>query len=151
MFDAISKVELLNLNVSAVKTADEDGDGVDNQGFESVLHFITLGISGDTLSGSVKSELKLEDSDDNSSFSAVTSADDVNINTGSSDGVVVNPDSSGIFATIDDPAEDDLVYAIGYRGTKRYSRVVYDTTGSHSNGMPMSNQAIRSRAAISPI
>lgn len=150
-FDAISKNELLNLNVNAVKTADEDGDSVDNRGFNSVLHFITLGVSGDTLSGSVLAELKLEESDDDSTFIPVTNSDDVNINTNSSDGVVVNPDSNGIFATINDPAEDDLVYAIGYRGTKRYSRVVYDITGTHTNGMPMSNQAIRSRPDVAPI
>ena len=150
-FDAISGVELLNLNVNEIKTADEDGDSVDNRGFESVLHFVTLGVSGDTLSVSVKVELKLEDSIDDVTFVAVTNADHVNINTGSSDGVVVEPDSNGIFATIDDPAEDDLVYAIGYRGLKRHSRVVYDITGSHSNGMPMSNQAIRSRPAVSPV
>ena len=111
----------------AVRTADANGDGVDLQFFEGAMAIVDVGAEGDTLSSSVKIDFKLEHSDDNSSFSAVTSSSDV------TDGSV---DSSGIFATFDDNSEAPAIAAIGYVGGKRYVRVVADHTGTHSNGTP---------------
>ena len=110
------------------------GNGVDLQFFEGAMALVNVGASGDTLSGSVKVDLILQDSDDNSSFSAVT---DQNLVT---DGTV---DSSGIFATIDADGEDESVYYIGYVGGKRYLRVFADFTGTHTNGMPLSATIIK--------
>ena len=111
----------------AVSTADANGDGVDLQFFEGAMSIVDVGAEGDTLSSSVKIDFKLEHSDDNSSFSAVTSSSDV------TDGSV---DSNGIFATFDDNSEAPAIAAIGYVGGKRYVRVVADHTGTHSTGTP---------------
>ena len=113
--------------VPLVSTADANGDGVDLQGFEAAMVMVSMGAEGDTLSSSVKIDFKLEESDDNSSFSAVSSSLSV------TDGSV---DSNGIFATFDDNAEAPAIAAIGYVGGKRYIRVVADHTGTHSNGSP---------------
>ena len=150
-FDAVSGISIVTTNVNDVKTGDETGDTVDGRGFESILHIVVFGAEGDTLSGSVYMDLILEDSSNDSDWTVVTSSDAVNINSGSYDGVVVNPDSSGIFATIDAAAEADKVYAIGYRGTKRYSRVRNDLTGSHSSGTPTAMMALRMRPAVAPV
>ena len=150
-FDAISSISIVTTNVNTVKTSDETGDTVDGRGFESILHIVQFGAEGDTLSGSVYMDLILEDSPNDSDWTVVTSADDVNINSGSYDGVVTNPDSNGIFATINTSAEADKVYAIGYRGTERYSRVRNDLTGSHTNGTPTAMMALRMRPAVAPI
>ncbi len=74
----------------------------------------------------------LEESDSASSgFTAVTNSDDVDIE--GSRSPVTTPDSStGVFLTIDDAAEDDLTYRVGYLGTKRYIRVV--ATAANSPG-----------------
>jgi hypothetical protein len=102
--------------------------GLDMKGATGGMINVLIGESGDTLSSTVKWDLILQDSDDNSSFSAVTSNTDVSF---------ADVDSSGIFATIDAAAEDDASYAIGYNGAKRYVRVAITKTGTHSNGTPI--------------
>lgn len=123
-----------------VLTADEDSTTFDMQGFESLVAIVQVGASGDTLSGSVFLELILEhgDEQDGSDAVAVTSADDVLPGTAL---------ALGVFATIDDPAEDDAVFKIGYRGTKRYVRVAVDLTGTHTNGIPVSVIGIKGDAS----
>ena len=100
-----------------VKSADTNCTGVDSQGFSSVTHVVNVGANGITFSSSNKVDIKLEDSDDNSTFSAVTA------NTSVTGGTV---DSSGIWQTIDADGDCNAVYAIGYVGGKRYSRVDRD-------------------------
>ena len=80
----------------AVRTADANGTGVDLQGFEGAMVIVDMGAEGDTLSSSVKIDYKLEESSDDSTYTAVTSSSSV------TDGAV---DSSGIFATFDANAE----------------------------------------------
>lgn len=118
----------------AVRSADANGSGVDLQFFEGAFAIFDIGAEGDTLSSSVKIDVKLEHSDDNSSWSAVSSSSDV------TDGSV---DSDGIWATFDDNAEAPAVKGIGYVGGKRYLRVVADFSGTHSNGSPCSAMIIK--------
>lgn len=155
MFDAISGLSIVTTNVAAAKTGSgttETGDTVDGRGFEEIVHIVQLGAETDTLTGSLKLELILQESDDPSSnFTDVTNANDVNINANSYDGTVTEPDSDGIFATIDAGSETDKVYAIGYRGTKRYSRVLSVKTGNHSSGLVAAMLALRKRSAVSPV
>ena len=108
-----------------VKAADTNCTAIDQQGFSSVTHVVNVGANGITFSSSNKVDIKLEDSDDNSSFSAVTSNTHV---------VGATVDSSGIFQTIDADGDCNAVYAIGYVGGKRYSRVVLDFSGTHGTG-----------------
>ena len=93
----------------------------------SAMIIVNCGESGDTLSSTVKWDYILQDSSDNSSFSAVTNSDFVTYGT---------VDSSGIFATVDAAAEDDAAYPIGYIGPNRYVRVAVTKTGTHTNGTP---------------
>ena len=106
-------VELLPVVMTATKT----GTGIDKQGFDGTCHIIAIGDSGDTLSGSVYFTLKLEDSDDDSTYAAAVTAD--------------------VFDTIDAPAEDSKNVLIQYVGKARYSRVVVTITGTHTNGTPI--------------
>lgn len=126
-----------------VLTADKNGVTFDMQGFESLMAMVQVGVSGDTLSGSVFLELILQHGDlqDGSDAVAVTSADDVLPGTAL---------PLGVFATIDDPAEDDAVHTVGYRGTKRYVRVVVDLTGTHTNGIPVAVVGIKGDASNQP-
>ena len=134
MMDLANNLIAVQSLAPAVRTADANGTGVDLQGFEGAMAIFDIGAEGDTLSGSVKIDVKLEHSDDNSSFSAVTSSSDV------TDGSV---DSNGIWATFDANAEAPAVVGIGYVGGKRYLRVVADFTGTHSNGSPVSAMIVK--------
>lgn len=128
-------------------TATTNCAGADRQGFESVDHVINVGESGDTLNGTNYWTLIIEESDDNSTFTAVTAAADVLVGSNSR---VSAPNGSGVFATIDDAAEDDAVYRIGYRGGKRYSRVTITENGTLNTGTPMAASAILGHAEQAP-
>lgn len=137
MKDLANNLSVLQLVDPVVVTADTNSTSVDTQFDNGAMLIVNVGESGDTLSGSVKFDYILEDSTDDSTFSAVTSATSVTY--GSVDG-------SGIFATVDAAAEDDAAYVIGYVGPNRYVRVKIDATGSHSNGTPHSVSGV-----VSPI
>lgn len=134
MKDLANNISVAQSIAPAVVTSDTNGTGVDLQFFESATVIVDTGVEGDTLSSSVKFDFILEDSDDNSSWSAVTSQLHV------TDGTV---DSSGIFLTLDANAETPQVTSIGYVGGKRYLRVTADATGTHTNGTPMSVSIVK--------
>lgn len=133
MRDISNRVKAVTCQDAKVFTADTNGTTVDRIGFESVMFIVNSGIEGDTLSGSVKFDFILEESSDDATFSAVTSSTSV------TEGSV---DSSGIFLTLDANGETPQTSQIGYIGGKRYVRVKIDATGTHSNGTPISVQAV---------
>jgi len=137
MKDLANNLTVLQLVDPVTVTSDTNSASIDTQFDNGAMLIVNVGESGDTLSGSVKFDYILQDSSDDSSFSAVTSTDYVTWGT---------VDSSGIFATIDAAAEDDAVHKIGYVGPNRYVRVVIDATGTHSNGTPHSVSGV-----VSPI
>tara|TARA_R100000988_G_C3972954_1_gene152469 strand:+ start:199 stop:660 length:462 start_codon:yes stop_codon:yes gene_type:complete len=94
----------------------------------AAMLMLTMGESGDTLSSSVKWDISIQDSPDDSTWTNVTSSSRVSY---------AAVDSSGIYATVDAAAEDDAVYPIGYTGPERYVRIVCTKTGTHSNGTPI--------------
>jgi len=126
--DISNRTVAVATQVPAVVTSDANGTGVDLQGFESAMVVVNTGAEGDTLSGSVKFDFILEDSDDDSTYTAVTSSTSV------TEGSV---DSSGIFLTLDANGETPQISQIGYIGGKRYIRCKIDATGTHSNGTPI--------------
>ena len=123
--DISNRTVAVATQVPAVVTADANGTGVDLQGFESAMVVVNTGAEGDTLSGSVKFDFILEDSDDDSTYTAVTSSTSV------TEGSV---DSSGIFLTLDANGETPQISEIEYLGTKRYVRVVANFSGTHGTG-----------------
>lgn len=125
IYDGKSGIAIDESLNAIVKAADTDCTGVDSQGFSAVTHVVNVGAPGITFSTSNKVDIELEDSDDNSSFSNVTA------NTSVVGGTV---DSNGVWQTIDADGDCNAVYAIGYTGGKRYSRVVLNFSGTHGTG-----------------
>ena len=56
-----------------VKDADTNCTAIDSQGFSSVVHVVNVGAPGITFSTTHKVEIELEHSDDNATFTDVTS------------------------------------------------------------------------------
>ncbi len=104
------------------------GVGVDLKGYSTAVAVFHCGISGDVLSGALTLQAILQESDDNITFTAVAAGD-----------------LEGSFTLIDDPAEDDVVQVVGYKGAKRYLRLFVDFTGTHTVGTPISAVIVRSR------
>ena len=134
MRDISNRTKSVNTVDPKVITSDTNGTGVDLQGFESAMVIVNTGIEGDTLSGSVKFDFILQESDDDSTWSNVTSSTSV---------TETSVDSNGIFLTLDANGETPQITQIGYIGGKRYIRCKIDATGTHSNGTPMSIEVIK--------
>lgn len=109
---------------------------IDLQGFNSVSVVFAVGQSGDALSGSLYWTLKLQHSDDDSSYSDAAATD---INAGAAT-IVVNS-----------PSLDEAAYSFGYIGGKRYLQAVATPTGSISSGVPIGIVALCGTAAYRPV
>ena len=125
-----------------------NGAVVDHQGFESIEHVVEVGVTGDTLSGTVYFTAILQHGDeaDGSDMAAVTSTEPA-VENGYTLGAV---EANGVFARVDSADDDDRYYRIGYRGPKRYSRVVIQRTGNNATGTPVSMFAIQGHPANAP-
>lgn len=141
MRDLHNQVAVRHTLVPATVTTDVTSATVDRRGFESVEHALMVGQSGDTLSGSVKIDIKLEHSHDAATWEPVSIPDVIG-------GPVETP---GLFATIDDATKDETVYRVGYVGGRRYSRLVADFAGTHTNGTPLSALALLGHAHAKPV
>ena len=120
----------------SVATSIKTSSSIDLQGYSSLSAVFALGLSGDTLSGSIYWTLTLQHSDDNATFSAVATTD---CNAGVNSYVV---NSSSL---------DRTAYSIGYIGAKRYLQAVATPTGTTSVGIPIGMIALRGKASYSPV
>lgn len=140
--DLISNVQTSVALGSELFTADENGDDINRVGAGGgVMLQANVGVSLDTLSGSVYAELEVEESDDGITYTDVADDDLSDSVTGT---------NTGTFGVIDDPAEDDQEYKTEYRGSKQYCRVVLNLTGTHTNGIPVGVMALIGSPQLAP-
>lgn len=132
--DVKNKLALVNTILPQVGTADITGAEVDTQDSVGVGFVAHVGLSGDTLSGSVKIEFEVQHSD--TSGSGYVACTDAEID------VAVTGTNTGTFAVVDAAADDEQLYKVNYLGTKRYVRVVANFTGTHTNGCPVACHAV---------
>ncbi|MGE0754582.1 MAG: hypothetical protein AB7L92_05420 [Alphaproteobacteria bacterium] len=136
MRDIYHNIKVTQHVTPVVATSTQTSSAIDLQGYNSANIVFAVGQSGDTLSGGVYWTLKLQESDTDSGYTDVAASD---ISSGAATVVV------------DDPAEDDAAYSLGYIGTKRYVKAVVTPTGSHSNGTPIGVIALRGDAGYRPV
>lgn len=137
-----SDLKVTQALIPAVRTADANGVTIDTIGYDSLLLVANAGNSADTLSGTVLFEFEVEESDDDSTWTDVADANLTNYVAGTND---------GCFAFVDAPSEDSRTFITGYKGSKRYVRVVYNVTGTHSTGTPVGAIAIQGHASRTPV
>jgi hypothetical protein len=140
--DVVSNLKVVSSLLPAVRTADANGSAADLQDFSGCMVVAHIGAPGDTLSGSVKIEMELEHSDDNSTFVDCADADLSTAVTGT---------NTGTFAVIDANGEASQAYKVGYKGNKRYVRVVYNITGTHTTGTAGSALIIPGKPKAAPV
>jgi hypothetical protein len=127
MRDAKSQYKVANslLPIAATNTADATGLGVDTNGFQSALMVLTLGVPLTALSGSIYWVVAFQEHDENTAghYTNIADADlegGVNL-------ITVNADG-----------EASRSISRGYKGDKRWLRIIATGTGSNTNGTPMS-------------
>jgi hypothetical protein len=148
--DLHSNIKAVSHYVGAPTATVTPASGVDLAGFSSSEFIISVGAVANIANSPQPSwAFKLQHSDSQSSdFTDVTDANDVLV--GSAKSPVTAPNSStGVFLTVDDAAEDDTVYRVGYIGTKRYVRVVA-TAANTPGATPMAFVAVLGDPALAP-
>lgn len=136
MRDIYGNILVTQISNPATSNTTRTSSAVDLQGFNSLSMLVSLGQSGDTLSGSVYWTIKITHSNDDSTYTDAAAAD---ISAGAAS-VVVNATTL-----------DKTTYGFGYIGSKRYVKAVATPTGTHTNGTPMAMLALRGNAAYSPV
>jgi hypothetical protein len=101
-----------------------------------------MGAEGITLSTTNKIEIELEHSDDDATYTDVTSSADV---------IGATPDSNGVIATFDANGEAPSIASVGYIGGKRYIRAVANFSGTHGTATPLSVSVIKGHARNNPV
>lgn len=147
--DLVNNVKITTGLVPATRTADTLSSACDRQGYQSVAILFHIGAIGDTASGSVYAEAELQESDDNSTYTPVANADLLfkagrSAASGSAVGTFFQSKTTGAADT------GSATYIVGYRGTKRYLKVNYNVTGTHTNGTPVAVTFVLSHADYAP-
>jgi hypothetical protein len=140
MRDLHSSVSIATLIGTAAISADNTPPAVDLQGFESAEIVLSIGVGGITFSGTNKVEYVLTHSDDDVSYSNVTDADMLGVS-GISNGIIKS------LVAAHTPAAS---YRFGYKGGKRYLKLLADFSGTHGTATPMGAVVIRGDANLQP-
>lgn len=137
MRDLYHNVLATQVLAPVTSTATKTSSAIDMQGYNSANVVFDIGHSGDTLSGSLYWTLKLQHSDDNSTYSD-TAASDI---------------SAGVATLVIDGSThtDSAAYGFGYIGGKRYLKAVATPTGSIVSGVPIGIVALRGTPAYKPV
>ena len=139
MKDLYNNIETVAVLAPVVVSATATHTDIDLAGFNSACLLIDAGVDAGTgLSSSHKLVFTLDHSDDGDTYSAVTTADMLDLTV-----------SSGVVLTIDSTDEDATLYKLGYVGGKRYLQLTYTETGTVS--MPMSITLVKGHPAIAPV
>lgn len=136
MRDIVSNIHVSQPLNPILSTSTRTSSGVDRQGFNGVLLVMQFGATLDTINGSNYWTAKIQHSDDNSSYSDAA-ADDVQ-------GGVVS-------YVVNSLSLDETLYKFPYKGSKRYTRLVCTTTGTHVNGTPLAVFAVKSDPSSAPV
>ena len=128
-----------------VITLDTDSSSVDMQGYGDLTAVVNLGTSADVLSPTDSISLALQQSNDNSTWINVPTNFLTNF-------VSSNPlVNQGQFAFIDDNAETNQVYIVGYKGYDRFLRIQIRMNGTHASGIPVSAMLLQGFADQAPV
>jgi hypothetical protein len=140
MKDLHSKISIATAIAAAVLSADNTPAAIDLQGYNAAEILLGIGIGGITFTGSNKIEFVLTHSDDDVSYSAVTDADMLG----------VSSISSGIIKSLVAAHAAGASYRFGYKGNKRYLKLLADFSGTHGAGTPIYAAVIKGKGYDNP-
>lgn len=140
MHDLHSNISVETLIAAAVLSADNTPVAVDLQGFDAAEIVLAIGIGGITFSGTNKIEFVLTHSDDGTTYSNVADADLLG----------VSGTSNGIIKSLTAAHTAGAHYRFGYKGGKRYLKLLADFSGTHGSGTPISASVIKGVPELGP-
>lgn len=117
---------------AASLTADPTPPAIDRRGYEAVEFLLSIGVGGITFDGTNKIEFKLTHSDDDVTYDPVAQSDVL--------GVTVA--AGGIVKALTAAHAAAAAYRFGYKGGRRYLKLLPDFSGTHGTGTPISGIAL---------
>lgn len=130
--DLYNRASAINTLRSQAFTATANGTGIDLKGYESATVIADIGTFGGT---SPTATLRVEESSDDTTYTAVADAD------------LIGGNNSLAITT----ANDVALWVRGYRGTKRYIRAAISAIGGTSPSLPLSVSVVRGHARTQPV
>lgn len=125
--------------VLTAPTIDVESSAIDTALYQAYAFIFDVGVSLDTLSGSLYHTLKvMECATSGGSYTAVADADIIGIYGVDSSGNFEKLSSGTNAYVIDAAAEDPATVVFVFRPTLRYVKAKDDVTGTHTNGTPLS-------------
>lgn len=141
MRDIHSTLKHVVLLPAASYNADNTPAAVDLQGFEAAEIAISVGVGGITFSGTNKVEFVLTHSSDDVTYSNVTDDDMIGVT-----GI-----TGGIIKSLIAAHAAGAVYAYGYRGGKRYLKLLADFSGTHGTATPLGAVVVKGMPHNAPV
>lgn len=141
MKDIYSKVGTNILIGAATLSADNTPVAVDLRDFNAAMICLAVGVGGITFTGTNKIEFKLTHSDDDVTYTDVTDTDVQGVS-----GI-----AGGIIHSLVAAHAAPSVTLVGYKGNKRYLKLLSDFGGTHGTGTPISALAILGEKYIGPV
>lgn len=124
----------------ALLAADNTPPAIDLLGYNAAEIVIAVGAGGITFSGTNKIEFKLTHSDDDVTYTAVEQKDMLGVTVGAG-GIV-----KALIAAHATPA----VYRAGYKGNRRYLKLLADFSGTHGTGTVLSAVVLKGHGFNKP-
>lgn len=134
-YNSITPVVLIG---NATLAADNTPASVDLQGFDAATVLLSIGAGGITFDATNKVEFVLTHSDDDSTYTNVTDDDVIGV-TGITGGIIHSLVAAHASAT---------ETKIGYRGGKRYLKLLADFSGTHGTGTPIAATVLKGGAHV---
>jgi len=122
-----SEVTVVQAQSTTLSASADSTNDVDKKNWGAVLFLISVGELG-SATGTNYYDVVMEDSDDDSTYTAVTDQTVVH--------GTMETAASGILVKLDAEAQDNLTYAFEYVGTKRYVRISWVKNASAPNITP---------------
>lgn len=127
--DLRSNIDAANSLPPAARIATANGSGVDLRGYESAMALVHFGTWTDGTHTP-----SLQESDDNSTFTAVAAAD-----------------QQGSFTAVSSAGGNNTVQRVGYVGAKRYTRVIMTVAGATTGAVSSATIVRGQPATVQPL
>lgn len=124
-----------------VLAADNTPAALDLQGYNAAEILLGIGIGGITFDATNKIEFKLTHSDDDVTYTAVTVDDMLGLSSVGSGGIIKSLVAAHAAAA---------QYRFGYKGGKRYLKLLADFSGTHGTGTPVSAVLLKGHGFNNP-
>jgi hypothetical protein len=148
MKDLHSGINLVPIAVAALD-ADNTPTAIDLRGFNSAEIILGVGIGGITFNGTNKVEFKMTHADDKADGSAPDGGDFTAVDIKDVLGVA-SVGAGGIIKALTAAHAAAAVYRVGYKGGKRWIKVLADFSGTHGTPTPMGLFVLRGHGADNP-